>query len=256
MRVGRRDPTTVKENGWRQGCVLRPTLVRRLIKDGAIHTRIQPDNRQSTDFFRGLLVYLTNCFGRLRHVKALNADTDLWIVVSHDCDVTNSDFAAEPWVELLRLKLSPEKKGDLHWGKNPRRYQLADSTTGSLLEVEIHDLVRVSRWYLADDVPDDARRLDELNVRRLVRWIAQRYVRSAFADAFNDRTRPAVKRLAKHFKRNGHLLTGIYLTVSDEELDRGKDYEIDVCATMHVEHHADPEHADRQRRFWTRSQPI
>ncbi|MBM4090961.1 MAG: hypothetical protein FJ276_16290, partial [Planctomycetes bacterium] len=209
MPAGPQDVTKIKEDGWRQGSALPSDLVDSLSREGLLQSAHSRD--------------------------------DLLIVLSHHCDVTSSSLAAEPFVELLSLKLVSKRDGNLDWGKNPRRYQFVDSRTSPLLiyEVSVHDRVLVPRDRLLGYKPDSARAIDDETRSRLCRWVAARYTRSAFPDSFNERVGPAVEQIRPLFKRAGHLLTGVYLLVVDDELPEGESYRILLIATMLDEDYRD-----------------
>jgi hypothetical protein len=209
MFAGSQDVSSIKEDGWRQGSVLPVALVDDLTRDGLLPWARSPD--------------------------------DIVIVLSHDCDVTNASLAAEPTVEFLRLRVVSIRNGNLDWGKNPRRYQFTDSRRSPpvLCETSVHDRAVVSRERLIGHTPDSDRTVDTETLRRLCRWVAARYVRAAFPDSFNDRVAPAVDELRPLLKSAGHLLTGIYLLVVDDELPEGEDYQLVLIATMLDEHYCD-----------------
>lgn len=204
MALGQDDASPVKANGWRQGSILPKPLIAKLRDQGTL----------PTDW----------------------SDETVLIVVSHDCDVTNVSFTAEPFVELIAAHAiySSDRKGHMQWGKNPRRYQFTSGIGGheSHYELSVHDKLTIPRTRLVDYQPDADRVLGTEDVRSICAWIAKRYTRAAFPDAFNERTRKAINDLRKSFKANGHLLTGIYILVQDDELDADDPYEVTVWATM------------------------
>jgi hypothetical protein len=61
----------------------------------------------------------------------------------------------------------------------------------------------------------------------LVDWIAKRYTRPAFPDAFNERRAGSAKKIGKELKKNGKLITGIFLFISpNEECAAGESYQV------------------------------
>jgi len=206
------DATQIKSSGWRQGSVLPPALVDQL-------------RRQS-------------------YLRSLSGDCEVFVVVSHDCDVTNANLELEPEVELLGAAVLPEtdKNGNYLWGKNPRTYQLEAGSPDNreIWQFSIHDRVRIPRRFLLGHGPDATRSLDQENVRRLALWLARRYYRAALPDAFVERTRVAVDRLRDQFKKKGDVLTAIYILVVDEELHDETPYEIVIWASMRAEDYENP----------------
>ena len=58
--------------------------------------------------------------------------------------------------------------------------------------------------------------LTEDDIRTVIRWTANRYLRSAFPDTFNQRLAAAkrsMKRIETALKRDGSVITGIFLRV-------------------------------------------
>jgi hypothetical protein len=72
--------------------------------------------------------------------------------------------------------------------------------------------------------------LDENLVRTIIRWTANRYIRSAFPDAFNNRLNSAVRQMEKIeslLKRKGDLVTGIFLRVDpNDEINPDEKYRV------------------------------
>ncbi len=184
------DATQLKTNGWRQGSILPAALVDALRENNLLPWEL--------------------------------SGNELLLVISHDCDVTNADFRTEPAVELIRAVLLPEsrKHGHYFWAKNPRTYQLEDPSTGATViwQFSILDRLSVPRQFLLDATPDQQHSLSPDNLKRLSLWLARRYSRVAFPDAFNDRTDAAARKLRTRLKSKSDLLTAIYLFVVDAEL--------------------------------------
>jgi hypothetical protein len=179
-----------------------------------------------------------------RLLPETRATCELWIVVSHDCDVCNSNIEAEPFVEVVPARIVEEggRDGNKNWGKNPRKIQFALQRQDESVhyEVSIHDLTRIPKTFLSIP-PDASDSIDAENLNAIIRWISKRYIRASFPDNFNDRTRPAVRALRKELKQRGRLLTGIYMIVDDEELENENDYEIIVWATMRDQNYGNPD---------------
>ncbi|AWR88001.1 hypothetical protein [Meiothermus taiwanensis] len=111
------------------------------------------------------------------------------MVISHDCDLANDDLEEEPNVEVLLGKMGdPSESGNLRWGKSPRRIHLEYTDQNGnklLLEFRINQKRTVAKSELCRYDPQ-AYRLTENERDAFTRWLASRYRRSAFPDAFND----------------------------------------------------------------------
>jgi hypothetical protein len=81
--------------------------------------------------------------------------------------------------------------------------------------------------------------LGEDLVRTIIRWTANRYLRSAFPDAFNERLAIAarsMRRIEAALKRDGGLITGIFLWVDPpEEIAAGDRYRVIMRLTAREE---------------------
>lgn len=200
------DATTLRNLGWRQGSILPKDLVEKLNEDGQLPTEAGPDQ--------------------------------LFLVVSHDCDVLNASFEKERFVELIAATPRPENDGALRYGKNPRRLIIEVSSAGasSLFQLSIDDRHRISRKTLLGYSPDPTHIVPIESVDLVIRWIVKRYFRAAFPDAFNLRLQAAHKKLRAVLSNGGTLISGIYLRTEEQELSSTEDYHVFAQATMPVVH--------------------
>lgn len=210
------DRKSIKELGWRQGSILPADLVAPL-----------PGNS--------------------------NNEEEIFVVVSHDCDVTNSSLENEPMVEILKAKIRSDKQsnGALLFGKHPRRIQFEVEISGETVyaEANAHDRLFVQRKLLLDCTPDTERNCSPLVVEQVSDWLSRRYVRSAFPDTFNNRIRPAQRHIKKALSTQGQNITGIFAAMEKwDELPDNESYRFFVVATMTDDDYSDPqkrEHAQK-----------
>lgn len=172
-------PQSIKDHGWRQGSVLPTDLARR-----AAASRY-PD--WGTD--------------------------DRAIVISQDCDIVHGSYDIEPFAELIRAKLSSTENAMTRHGRNPRRLQL-ELGADQFLDFSVHDRWTIARSELEADPPEAGLSVDGEPLQVLVEWIAKRYTRPAFPDAFNERRNASTKKIEKELKKNGKLITGLFLAIS------------------------------------------
>ncbi|MGO8775162.1 MAG: hypothetical protein ACLQHT_12905 [Terracidiphilus sp.] len=151
----------------------------------------------------------------------------LLILLAQDCDILHDDYLAEPSVELHIARPAAERDGNLLHAKNPRRLQFA--VRGELYEIGIHEKCTVPRTCLLDHAPLDLV-LDEIEIRTIIRWTANRYMRSAFPDEFNRRlfsAKQPLKKIVAALKRDGELVTNIFLRVDPmDEIGDGEKYRV------------------------------
>jgi hypothetical protein len=151
-------------------------------------------------------------------------DTHRVLVISHSCDIAARE-KAEPVVEVVIGEVLAKADGDvkLHNGHSIRRLDLcAARETGeewvkfmmaTKRAVPKTDFLRFEPW------PE---RVYSTRQRRVLsRWLAQRYSRSAFPDAFNDWLGQRFGRdLEDLVKKYSEEVVGVYF-----DLDNGEDHE-------------------------------
>lgn len=206
------DAQQVKVNGWRQGSVLGNALVQEITGAGKLPS---------------------------------HSGEGKWIVISHDCDVTNGSFENEPNVELLYAKVlsDDEIDGNRNWAKNTRLLQFESNVPPGpvVYGCDANQRMVVHREPLSRHKPAP-QAIEASLVGLIANWIAKRYRRAAFPDNFNIRTTRAASKIRDKAKKKGKWISGIYLLVSDDELPFNKIYDVILIATMRVTDYSD-EHA-------------
>jgi hypothetical protein len=164
------------------------------------------------------------------------------VVLTQDCDLVHPSYEVEPNVEIMVGALIARADNGLRHGRNPRRLHLDFQRSGvpAVLAFSIHDRIIVPRSVLEDHAPHNSIRLARDERRLLCEWVAKRYVRAAFPDAFNERARAAHQKIEKELKRNGEHVTGLFLMIDpDQECATGQDYRIVLRVTSRSEAVAD-----------------
>lgn len=151
------------------------------------------------------------------------SESDWCIVLSHDCDILSPDLQKEPWIEIIVARPVGKGGGDPAFrnGRNPRRIHFAAQIGDWPFELEasIHDRGWLARERLANLSPDPRRTLAPGVRRILAQWVAKRYVRSGFPDAFNDRLKHAEKKFRRFLKTHDPHLRALFVVIDpDEEL--------------------------------------
>ena len=183
--------------GWRQGSVLPPGLVAQLAASGSLPA-------------------------------ALPA-TSLIIVVSHDCDLIHGSFEKEPTAEVFHFRVAMRPEGHYYYGKNPRKIQI--DVAGATYEAGIWDRYPIPRPALLEAAPASIE-VGRREVREIARWISKRYVRAAFANAFEERTARAQRKIKDLLRPASKFISAIYLLMDDQELPSDQAYEVSVVTTM------------------------
>ncbi|MDA1014343.1 MAG: hypothetical protein O3A00_07805 [Planctomycetota bacterium] len=245
MRNDEADGSLIEGNGWRQGAILPPSLVQTLIAEHQIPAATVSRAESHGGWFGRIIVALKLALSRAKGAKTIRANAVRGMVVSQDCDLVQPDWDKEPYVELIRIQPAGDRLPP-PWGQNPREIQFSDPHGGKKAPrfvCSIHDRVLVDRKYLTDTQPDESRAFDAENVKRIRHWISRRYVRASFPGSFNDRVKSSLDALAKRkteLDMQRGLFTGIYVRVSEAELEPDGDYEVLVWAAMRPHIHDDP----------------
>jgi hypothetical protein len=195
---------SIAEIGWRQGSIL-PMIIVNMLKENSVA-------------------------GLPEDIK----DLDLLIVVSHDCDIANSSFEAEPYAEIILARYLPvdKKNGQFFWGRHPRIFQFLTQSKELLYEISIHNKFSISRNLLLDSEPDTQRNIPKEIAKQICYWISKRYIRASFPDSFNNRISKAQKAIGDKLKKGNEAITAIYISTSDDELKDDEVYKILIRVTM------------------------
>lgn len=157
-----------------------------------------------------------------------NAASVCVVVISHDCDLT-ADFEKEPIAELIVGRRIDRLGGD-SYGKIARRLHIEYQTQNGPVVLELLATAKrhLEKQKLFEFAPRADIGLDGQGVGILQRWLAARYHRAAFPEAFEDRLRAVIipgkytflKKIEKILSDGGQHIRGLLF-----DLDEGKDIE-------------------------------
>jgi hypothetical protein len=186
-------------------------------------------------------------------LEALGHGTaDCAVVISQDCDVVQA-VEVEPFLEVIAAKVLEPPRPDLLHGRNPRLIDIpVVAPVGRYLHISVHDRFRIEKHDLAAHAPSATITLDREMTSQLAKWIAKRYTRVAWPDAFNERLAAVDDKLERLFKSDsGKVITGIWLNLDpvDEELDWNRDYRLAVWLTMRSDSMMDRNEVRRGEEF-------
>lgn len=187
----------IRAHGWRQGSVIEGALARQILDASSVG----------------------------------NGAT--YVIVSQDCDVVNRSFEVEPTFEVIAAPVRDSRPDPrFAHGKNPRRLHLSWQE-GGRLEFDVQKRAKLARTLLALHGPASA--LDSAGTRLLAGWLAKRYARPAFPDTFNERIRPAAKKVDSGLKRFGEHASGVFLLLNSwEELYENSLYEVIIVVVSPI----------------------
>lgn len=150
------------------------------------------------------------------------------IVISHDCDLTAS-ADKEPVAEVVIGRRIAKLGGD-SYGKTARRLHIEYETNQGVIALELTATTKmaVDKLDLFKTDPRPDMHLDGAGIRVLQRWLASRYYRAAFPEAFENRLRAAVIPGKKTFLKKIEALLedgGQHIRALLFDLDEGVDVE-------------------------------
>lgn len=149
----------------------------------------------------------------------------LVVIVSHDCDLAQ-DPSSEPVVEVIVGHRVNSLDGNFTHGKNPRRLHLAAVDSGAKICIELMATARrpIPKQDLAGHLPSATVLLDPGARNVLQHWLAARYRRSAFPDAFDSYLveMGVGRRMAKILEPLGNHIVAVFFDV-DDGVDREHD---------------------------------
>ena len=163
------------------------------------------------------------------------------MIVSQSCDLTHPMLNVEPQVELLVGRLDGvcadvSLRGNLTFGKNPRVLCLPLQRRAAepmWVECRAHARVLLAREHLVELVPDDEHFFLREDCEILVRWLAQRYQRVAFPDAFNAMLASAEKKRKKLHLSLAPDISGLFVELSpDRDLLCDEQYRVNLLALV------------------------
>jgi hypothetical protein len=170
------------------------------------------------------------------------ADTKL-IIISHDCDLVNNSYTAEPFLEFFVASPKPNdaRDGRTFFGKNPRRLQFVAQENGEdrLYEIDVQHKYRVDRKILETGARDTTVKISAEDVLVIAKWAARRYYRPSLPTALLNRITPRVKnKLSKKMEKDGEVVSRLWVALNTlKELPASEPYRLilriavlkDVC---------------------------
>ena len=182
----------------------------------------------------------------LHHLQIEDADKFAAIVISHDCDIPSD---AEGYIELIVCRQLEKEDKTCCNARNVRKLHLPYEVNGQQIYFELSFQKRVvlERAVFDRDFtkPNESYDLSDASKRVLKQWLAVRYGRPAYPNAFENRLRVNVSRreilerkLAKLVEAKVANLVGIWV-----DLDTDKDVELPLkdpyFLKMYLVYHTD-----------------
>lgn len=160
--------------------------------------------------------------GTIFHVPAQNGSAELLgAIASHDCDIC-ADADVEPCIEYVEVDLNGDEKGSLTLGKNPRHLQakIYDDTERAIrADFDIRRRSFIGKSSFFSEAMRFSHQLQDRDVTVLRRWLAGRYGRSAFPNAFEKLMGGRIQKRIDHLSnKKGKDIRGLYFDLDDNRL--------------------------------------
>lgn len=143
------------------------------------------------------------------------------IVISHDCDCACADLSREPFVEVMIGTEIQSLEGHYTNAKSSRVLHLTAEKSGvqQFVSFAPHRRFLILKTELIDYCPSGNWSLSRQNLLILQSWLAYRYRRAAFPNAFNDRLayEKAINKFEKVIKKSADEVYSILLDLEGLE---------------------------------------
>lgn len=157
---------------------------------------------------------------KLKLISPENADRDITMVISHDCDIVR-DPSIEPEIEVIVGTRIPAADGNCTHSKNPRTLHLSALEKDAVITLEFSARSKrlIGKPKIARFEPNKDLSLGPKELLILQRWLAARYHRAAFPDEFNHRLQETglEKILMKKLKPLGDQVRAVYFDIDGGE---------------------------------------
>lgn len=156
-------------------------------------------------------------------------------VISHDCDIT-AEALKEPFIEVLRVEILNEGEQTPHliYGKSPREIDLPVLLNNNQKYLKLSQLTKdqISKQNNTHIVADESFSIGDKGIKLLHSWLSSRYKRHSFPERLAERLSKLQSKIESrcknHTRAEGIIALFIHVDPSDQELEIGEPYEIDI----------------------------
>lgn len=155
---------------------------------------------------------------------------DLVVLVSHSCDIRNTNRHLERHIECIHFRKIDNANGLYTGGRNPRILHISIEEEGHITnyEAQIGAKIPIERGALASIKPSSLD-IGNDNKKIIVNWIANRYKRLALPDTFNERLRANEKKIRRIVKKPSLRHINIHIAINSwNELNDGESYLVEL----------------------------
>lgn len=168
----------------------------------------------------------------IRELFVLN---NLLILSTYDCAIINHCFIQEPWINVLMAQPIPSLKKDYQNGRNERKLHFSVSIDGDKLPFEVNaaSIFQFERKHLLKLEKSTNVLIDDNTSFSLKHWLAERFRRDVWPDAFNRTIKKAQNRLKAFYKRRNDFVSGVYLKLDTwDEKEENEKYTISAIIAI------------------------
>ena len=174
----------------------------------------------------------------------VTASDQTWLIIlTQDCDILR-DIHLEPYIECIVAQEVGKANPQLEAGQSTRRIHLPAGTYDRTIwfECSIHHRFRLPKESLAEINPQTDTTIAENSRRQLRQWVARRYTRRPFPDAFEQRLNPRQGAIRNLFKDSAaKLISTVFIQTNEEELPESEPYKVDILLVARDRDLADPD---------------
>ena len=170
------------------------------------------------------------------------------VVLSQDCDVVQA-CDKEHQLELMGGEVLQTPDPATQNARHPRQLCICCDDGHTYLRLDVRHRCWIEKARLTG-VPDDVLKLDRSATHQLAAWVAKRYTRPAFPDAFNDRL-PTAKLDTLTKRLDSAVVSGIWLHLEprDEDLPADTPYRCTILFTIGTDRMANERELVAANRF-------
>ncbi|HHC7311257.1 TPA: hypothetical protein ACN30N_004162 [Vibrio campbellii] len=170
------------------------------------------------------------------NVRHLCVDNNIIIISTYDCAVINDCFDSEPWVNVLIARPLESLSGDCLNGRNERKLHFNIDIDGEdkPFEVSASGIFQFERQYLLELNKLENYTIEEHASLSLKNWLAERFRKDVWPDAFNESIKSARNRLKSYYKRRNEFVSGVYINLDSWE-EKAKEDKYVIKAIIAVE---------------------
>ena len=193
---------------------------------------------RDTDWRQGDLLTL-DAAAKLTELNGAVGETHRIVVITHDCDLPND---GETSVEVIVTDVVAAANPQFSYAKNPRKLHLGyEIAGGQSIVIELRHAERriLSKAEFAKHAAKDGTASLPVDAKRaLKQWLAARYGRPAFPNAFEDRLRKSVgkkntveRQIGRILEPEAKHLVGLFFDLGEQrtaQVPAGEPYALSI----------------------------